>query len=197
MRSTWLVGALLAWCAAPCVAQENPSVSAAADLSTISLGDRITLTVQVEHELNETVVWPSTSDSLGSFEVVGYNELPPVANDGRQVSSMRLQLTTFELGELEIPAIEVAVVDSGGVDHIPLSTEPIAVVVESVGIDESGDIRTVKAPLEIPRNLLLLLPWLVLTSALAGLVYWLYRRYRARDKTPGELLVPATPPRPP
>jgi hypothetical protein len=196
MRPARLVALGLVFSMLPCVAQERALVRAKTDLAVFSLGDRITLTVEVEHGAGQTVNWPALSDTLGSFEVVGSSEGAPVVIEGRQTSTMRYALTTFELGELEIPAIEVAVVDSGNAESQLLGTEPIPVVVESVGIDEGGDIRTVKAPLEIPRNWLLLLPWVLLVGGLTGLGYWLYRRYRSRQRTSGDrpqYVVPARP----
>jgi len=168
-----------------------------ADLAVISLGDLVTVTVEVEHAPGGSVEWPALADTLGSFEVVGSSEVPPVVVEGRQISARLYALTTFELGELEIPPIEVTVADSGASEPELLSTDPIAVVVESVGIDESGDIRTVKSPLEIPRNWLLLIPWVLLVCAVVALGYWLYRRYRSREQTPGKRIMPAIPARPP
>lgn len=181
----------------PCVAQERASVEAHADVAVISLGDRVALTILVEHAASEVVFWPELADTLGSFEVLGSSDGPLAAIDGRQTSVRRYELTTFELGELEIPALEIAIADSGETEPRLLTTEPIPIVVESVGIDESGDIRTVKAPLEIPRNWLLFLPWVLLIAGGAALAYWVYRHYRARKKTHQQYVIPAAPPRPP
>ncbi len=197
MSRHWAVILLLAVILQPCVAQELASVEAHADVTVISLGDRVTLTILVQHATSETVSWPELADTLGSFEVRRSSDEPTVAIDGRQTSTRRYELTTFELGELEIPSVEIAIADSGDSEPRILSTEPIPVVVQSVGIDESGDIRTVKAPLEIPRNWLLLLPWVLLCCGGAVLSYWMYRRYRARKRVHQQYVIPAAPPRPP
>jgi hypothetical protein len=157
----------------------------------------VTLTVDVVHRPGQTVSWPALADTLGSFEVLETSEGSPVVVDGKQTSTRHYALTTFELGELEIPTIAVAVADSGESDPQILSTEPVGVIVESVGIDEGGDIRNVKSPLEIARNWLLLLPWVVLVVGLSALGYWLYRRYRSREKQPSDRLERAEPARPP
>ena len=198
MRLTCLAAvALLILVVLPTSAQEPASVRANADLAVISLGDRVTLVVEVEHRPDQTITWPILSDTLGSFEIVGVNEGASEVVEGRQTSTKRYALTTFELGDLEIPAIEVTVADSGAGEPQLLSTEPVGVIVESVGIDEGGDIRNVKAPLEIPRNWLLLLPWLLLIGGASAMVYWLYRRYQSRKKRPNERLERAEPVRPP
>jgi hypothetical protein len=187
----------LAFFALPCVAQDRAFVRGYIDLDVVALGDRLTLTVEVEHSPEQTVAWPALVDSLGSFEVLGVAEGEPVVADGRQISTHHYALTSFELGELEIPGLELAVADSGTSEPQLLSTEPIAVLVESVGLDEGGDIRTVKAPLELPRNWLLLIPWMLLICGLAALGYWLYRRYRARERVPELGTAPTVPVRPP
>jgi hypothetical protein len=163
----------------------------------MSLGDRVTVAVEVSHRVSDAVTWPALSDTLGSFEVVEIREDEPVVAEERLLSTRRFVFTTFELGETEIPPIEVTVEDTSSGEIQVLSTEPISLSVESVGIDESGDIRTVKQPLEIPRNWLLLLPWVILVVGLAALSYWLYWRYRSREKSPDERSSPALPPRPP
>lgn len=197
MRLACLASVALIFWVFPTSAQEPASVRANADLAVISLGDRVTLTVAVEHRPDQSITWPILPDTLGSFEIVGVNEDASEVVEGRQTSTKHYALTTFELGELEIPAIEVAVADSGVGEPKLLSTEPIGVVVESIGIDEGGDIRNVKAPLEIPRNWLLLLPWLLLIGGVFALAYWLYRRYQSRKKRPNERLERPEPVRPP
>jgi len=190
--AVWLLAVLH-----PCWGQHEPSLRATTDLDVISLGDRLTLAIEVEHSAGQTVVWPATTDTLGSFEVVSVAELQPIVEDGHQTSTRLYSLTTFELGELEIPAIEILVADSTDAEAALLTTEPLTVLVESVGIDEGGDIRNVKDPLEIPRNWLLLIPWALLVVAVASLSYWLYRRHRSRKQAPRQLMARSVPPRPP
>ncbi|MFC1639246.1 BatD family protein [Gemmatimonadota bacterium] len=197
MKRAGLAVLILALCSLPCVAQDRASAHADVDLDIVSLGDRLTLTVEVEHLTGQTVVWPALPDTLGSFEVLGAAAGETVVAEGHQTSTMHYALTTFELGELEIPGLDITVADSGAVEPQSLSTAPIRVLVESVGLDEGGDIRTVKAPLDMPRNWLLLIPWVLLVCGLIALGYWLYRRYRARDRTPDIRMAPTVPARPP
>jgi hypothetical protein len=150
----------------------------------------------VEHDPGQTVTW-ATPESLGAFEVLEVQTATPVTTNGRVRTSARYILTAFELGELEIPPIEVSVSGPADAEPVVVSSNPVTVTVESVGRDDTGDIRGIKPPLEIPRNWLLLAPWVLLALALGALGYWWYRRRRKRAQTVSDLPTPAVPRRPP
>jgi hypothetical protein len=139
--------------------------------------------------------WPDSLD-LGPFEVLQAVVLEPEQVGERVRSAVRLTLTAFELGELELPSFDLTVSGPDGASPTVLSTDAWTVTVASVGRDESGDIRDIKGPLEIPRNWLLLLPWLAGTAAFGAAGYWLYRRHRTKRK-PEAPRAPVIPPRPP
>lgn len=191
-----LVAALaLASTAAADFQGEMPSVRTEIDTAEITLGGRINLLVSVEHDAGTVVAWPDSLD-LGPFEVLQAVVLEPEQVGDRVRSAARLTLTAFELGELELPSFDLSVGGPDSASVAVLSTDAWTVTVVSVGRDESGDIRAIKGPLEIPRNLLLLLPWLAGLAAFVAAAYWLYRRHRSKRR-PAELRVPVVPPRPP
>ena len=195
MRSlpTAAVLLLAAVAGVPVSAQTGPpALSSTLEPAQIAVGDRVRLTIRVHHDATASVVWPEP-ESLGPFEVLERRVDEPRVEGSRAQSSAELVLTAFELGDLELPAVEIEVVDADG-DAVMLETDPAPVTVASVGLDEGGDIRVIKGPLDIPLNLLALLPWLVGMPLLAGIVFWLWRR--ARGRKPDSILAPAEPPRP-
>ena len=185
---------LLAWaCGLPAAAQlGTPAVSSTLEPVQVAVGDRVRLVIEVEHAAAAAVVWPEP-ESLGPFEVLERRVDEPRVEGDRAVSSAELVLTAFELGDLEVPPVELQVVGADG-DAMTLATESAPVTVASVGLDESGDIRAIKGPLDIPLNVLVLLPWLVGAALLAGIACWLWRRLRGRR--PDGIPAPAEPPRP-
>ena len=192
MKRLAAAGLLLA--AVPAAAQTaGPAVRVTVEPTRIAVGDRVRLVVEVEHGAGASVAWPG-SEGLEPFEVLERRVGEPRVEGGRTVSSAEYVLTAFELGDLELPAlaVEVAAAD-GGV--VALGTEPAAVTVTSVGVDEGGDIRAIKGPLDVPLNVLALWPWLAAILLLAGVAYWLWRR--PRRAAAGGVPVPAAPPRPP
>lgn len=174
------------------VAAQAPRIRASVDTTAVTVGGRLELLLTVEHDPGATVVWPDSLD-LSPFEVLEAVTLQPTQRDGRTFSSARLSLTAFELGELEIPSIEVQVV---GADSTvtSLATDPFGIGVETVGLDEGDDIRGIHGPLAIPFGLVALLPWLVLGAAVVALAYWMYRRGRGEAPAqPGRVVLPGLP----
>lgn len=173
---------------------EPPTVEATLDTARITVGGRVQLTVTVEHDAGTVVTWPDSLE-FGPFEVLDAAVLEPERLNGRVRSAARITLTAFELGDLEVPSFDVRVAGPDSASSTTLSTRALPVTVASVGRDETGEIRGIKGPLAIPRNWLLLWPWVLGLSILAA-VFWLYRRYRARWQ-PAPAQTPRTPPRPP
>jgi hypothetical protein len=174
---------------------EAPIVRTALDTAEITVGGRINLLVTVEHDAGTMVGWPDSLD-LGPFEVLQAVVLEPELVGERVRSAARLTLTAFELGELELRSFDLTVGGPDSASAAVLSTDAWKVTVASVGRDESGDIRGIKGPLEIPRNWLLLLPWLAGLAALVAAGYWLLRRHKSRGRLE-ERRGPVIPPRPP
>ncbi|MDE2980148.1 MAG: hypothetical protein OXU74_03040 [Gemmatimonadota bacterium] len=175
-------------------ATQSPRIAMEVDTTAIHVGDRVSVRLSVDHPDGWAVVWPD-SVNVSPFEVLDYVVAGPEAlpGDGGTRAAATLTVTSFELGELEIPPIEVAVADPGGAVQV-LSTDPFRIGVESVGLDESGDIREIKGPLSIARNWWTLAPWLLLVAAVgAGAVYM---RRRARSRPVAEFEEPKVPPRP-
>ena len=158
---------------------QEPRVTTRVDTTELTVGDRITYSLTVEHPTGSEVVWPD-SLSLAPFEILDARVLPPAAQTESEVTSLRLTLTVFELGDLELPSIPLEVVSADG-SVSTLLTNPYGIRVNSVGLDEGDDIRDVKGPRGIPldfgRILLILLATLLIPLA----AYWVYRRLDRRE----------------
>ena len=188
-----LAFAALLFAAAPAGAQTAaPEVRVTVEPTRIAVGDRVRLVIEVEHDAGASVAWPE-AEGLEPFEVLQRRVAEPRVEGGRAVSSAEFVLTAFELGDLALPALAVEVVAAdGGV--AALATEPASVTVSSVGVDEGGDIRAIRGPLDVPLNVLALWPWLAAMLLAAGVAFWLWRRPR-RAAASGAA-APAAPPRP-
>ena len=189
-----LVFVLAASITGPASAQElpaPPSLRVSVDTTEITVGERLRLTVTVEHAADAVVQWPD-SLNLAPFEVLGAVVSPVTVADGRAASTAVLTLTAFELGELELPSFVVSVASPGGTTE--LITDPFGIAVVSVGLDEGADIRDIRGPLSIPRSWLVIALWVLALGVAGGAGYWLARRARQRksDDDPAS----EAPPRP-
>jgi hypothetical protein len=178
IRRRGLVPVLVAAALAPTNAGAQATASVAVDSTRMTVGDRVTMTVRVEHPPGATVVWPD-SLALAPFEVLETVSFTRPTEDEPTRTTAAFTLTAFELGMLEIPSFEVVVRGTDGTEET-VATSPFAVEVVSVGVDESGDIRDIRGPLDIPLSpyrlaLLVLLPLL-----LAAMLFVVARRLRAR-----------------
>lgn len=166
------------------------------DTTLIHVGDPVTVRLSVGHPEGWVVEWPDSFD-VAPFEVLHAGSAPPVAaadGDGLR-STATLVVTSFELGELELPAIAVPVTAPDGTART-LVTDPFRIGVESVGLDESGDLRDIKGPLSLARSWWVVLLWAALAAVLfGGVAYYVYRRRRTEEPQ-SRPAVPRAPPRP-
>ena len=158
------------------LAAQDPRISNDVDTTLVTVGDRVRMTVTVEHAVGARVVWPDSLD-LTPFELVGAQVVPPTTEGGRARSSAILTMAAFELGELEIPSFGVQVLGPGEAAQT-LSTDRFGIEVVSVGADESGDIRDIRGPLWMPVGVLTVSLWLLLVLAVLAAAYGVYRRSR-------------------
>ena len=163
------------------------------DTTAIYVGDPVSVRLVVDHPEDWTVRW-TDSIEVAPFEVLHFEVGEPATADGATRSAAQLVVTSFELGELELPPIEVVATGPDGAVET-LATDPFRIGVESVGLDESGDIREIKGPLSIARSWWGPILWLLLgLAAVAGGTYvWRRRKNRPVAASPGP---PPPPPRP-
>ncbi|MBN2105555.1 hypothetical protein JW835_16070 [bacterium] len=172
------------------------SVSSQVDKARIRIGDLIHYSVTVIYNDSVQVEMPGFAANLSGFEIRDYELKEPQEKDGQLVTEASYTISTFLTGEFEIPPLFIQYTMGSDTTRHALMTESIKITVESMKASEAGDIRDVKAPLEIPRNWWYLLRWgilgiLLISALFTGII--LYRRYKA-----GKSFLPVreVPPRP-
>ncbi len=156
------------------------TMRAEVDKTTATIGDPITLTITLETEPGSGALLPDFGDdALGEWTVLAAPPATESVLEGVTRKSRTLVLTSFDLGEHEIPSLTAIGADT--------KTNAIPVTFVSVGLDEDGELRNVKAPAAAPRNWpRVLIPWgivLILALLAAWILYRIKTRPVALDPT--------------
>jgi hypothetical protein len=171
-------------------------VNAAVDTSRITIGDRITYTLSIDHVDTMRVEKPGEGVHLGQFEIKDYKIYDPVKQEGRILEKFEYVISVFDTGTFVIPPFPVAYfpTDSLG-DYKLIEASSITINVESVIQDEERQLRDVKPPIDIPYDYILLISVIASIILIGILVYVAYRFYLKRKET-GYFIKAPEPPRP-
>ncbi len=171
-------------------AQQEPAVSAKADRSRITVGDVIRYTVTLSAGDGVQVDLPQETDEIGDFEVRSYQATGPVTEDGKSVWTFEYSLSIFSTGEFKIPPFSLTYQSGDEAQKSEVSSEAIALVIESVKPDDAEDILDIKAPVAIPRSWWSLWPWFVIAAGLIALGALGFLWYRRRDRSEEAVAAP-------
>lgn len=178
-------------------AQGKISLSASVDRATITIGDLITYTVTVIHDTDVRLFMPSLGENLGGFEIRDYMDHEQREENGKIIKQVDYIISTFDVGDFEIPPVEIEYMIPPDSTRKTLKTESIKIIVESVKPSEDGDIREIKPPWEIPYNWKPVIIGGVI--ALFAILFIVALIYVIRKRRRGESIIPKKmePPRPP
>ncbi len=133
-------------------AQASIAVESKVDRSTIFIGDRILYSVTVRRTADVLVEMPSLGANLGMFEIRDYEVKEPIKQGGVITEQTEYVISTFDIGDFEIPPLTIRYYTAADTTKRELRTEPIKITVQSLNPDQAGDIRDIKPPVEIPRD---------------------------------------------
>ena len=197
MKKINIIFFFLIWFGAGYPQQGNVSLESKVDKAKITIGDRITYSIIVTKDEDIAIELPEVGANLGAFEILDYNDPKPQEVDGKIIQTREYIISTFDVGEYEIPPVNIKFSTEADTSWQELTTEKIKIEVESLKPSEAGDIRDIKPPLELERDIktmIMLIVAGVLIILIAILIYYFIKRRRA-----GKSLIPKRekPPRPP
>ena len=138
----------------PATAQEEPAariVTANLSPSSATVGDRLTLTIDVAHPLETTATGPGFGDDFGGLEIVDIPQPSTAADGNEQRTTLEYVLASFRTGTVTVPPLEVTYRGSGGSGS--LTTPSRSVTIESVLPPDGDDtLRPLKPQLDIPTG---------------------------------------------
>ena len=178
-------------------AQGKITLSSSVDKATITIGDLITYTVTVSRDEDVEVRLPALGENLGGFEIRDYQVYDPQKKAGRILDKVDYIISTFDVGEFEIPPVAIGYFIPPDSTEIVLKTESIKITVESVKPSEEGDIQDIKFPWEIPFNWKPVIIWgmigFVVILLIVILVIHLRKRKRGESILPRKIEIPRPP----
>ncbi len=187
----WLAAVLAAIAPGVAAAQDGPHssirISFTADRAALTVGDIVTLTLEVIHPADHVVVVPRLAPEWGSFEVVSQTPAQTDSNaDGTEKTSQRMEVTIFAPGTFETPDLSISVrgPDGGTEAVFPV---PVRLTVDSVLSGPDETLKDIRPPADLAPP-----PWrqpAVLAAAALAVVAVLVsgsvlvqRRLRGRDE---------------
>lgn len=182
-RAILFIAACLSWTA---VRADAPRVEARFDRDSIMIGDRVTLTVEVDKDVMQVVGFPGFDDNMigGVLEVLEDCPADTLRTEGRaERISKRYVLTSFEEGDYRLGGFPVLYLDKNLTDTL-YSPDSLGLFVGTYPIDTASrtvyDIKpTAPAPLlvgEVRGYILWGLAALCVLAAVAWLIVSAVRR---------------------
>jgi hypothetical protein len=173
-----------------------------AEEKPLTVGDQITLRLEVKHPSTSKVELPRLEDEWGNFEVIGQTEAETTSQgDGTSVTGKNFTVSLFEPGQYETPRLLVTHHKEDGTIE-ELAAPVISLRIESILVEGDSELRDLKpqAILPIPP----LWPWLLagfmafslLLGGAVGTGLWLYHRRKRKEQfldLPGPVIDPRPP----
>ena len=153
--------------------------------ATPTIGDPISVRLTIESDEEQRPVLKELGPELGPFTVLDEQWSEQALDEGRRIWVWSATIAAYEIGEQEFPGLTLAAAGGGAPAW---ETEPFTIDVVSVLDDTETatgevEIADLKGPAAVAPNLAPV--WLAgfalaLLLAVAGLAWWLNRRYAAR-----------------
>ncbi len=134
------------------IAEGRVTIEARVDKNKIKIGDLIRYSIIIRHDSDVTVELPELGANLGQFEIRDYDDAAPEKRGNEILLRREYVISTFDIGEYEIPPVSIRYQLRGDTTWKELATEQIKITVESLKPSEAGDIRDIKPPMVMERD---------------------------------------------
>ncbi|OPX35908.1 hypothetical protein B1H10_00150 [candidate division KSB1 bacterium 4484_188] len=177
-------------------AQSLIRVGASVDKSVITIGDRITYSLTIEHDKSIKIEQPGPGANLGQFEIKDYKIYDPVEKGNIVTQQFDYVISVFDTGKFVIPPFPVAFAPADtSTKYQVIMSEPIEITVNSVLTAEDAEIHDIKPPISIPFNyrrlILLVVAGLLIAAAVLLFLYILRQRKKGKPLFRKEVIRPA------
>ena len=163
--------------------------SLTADVTELTVGDVVTLSLVIAHPADHVVVVPRLEREWGPFEVRDQTSVQSIStDDGIRTIAKQFRVTLFDTGYFETPALSITIRrPDGSVEEI--EPVPLILTVRSVLVGPEDQLRDLRQPADLSTSLwdrpaILIIIGLVLLGLFGSVGYHLFGRSRT-PKTSG------------
>jgi hypothetical protein len=162
-------------------------VSAQIDPFVSTVGDRLTLTIVIDHDPGTTIEGPDDAADYGDANLIeiAEPETQAIANSDRERTTLRYTLAVFETGQGQLPRLEINWRTE--TERDTMRTLEVPYTVDSVVAPTDNTLRPLKAQLELPQPApppYVPATFVVMMAGLTVFGYWLIRRTIAVQPPP-------------
>lgn len=151
------------------------------DSTSYLVGDPVSLKIDARYPADYRMVFPSRFDSLAPLEYLTTDTLSLDESGDVKEGKFAFVVAGYDSGLFTIPRMPFLFVKGNSTQTF--LSDSFQVLISTVAVDTSKEIRDIKAPEKIPFDYSFLL-WLIpLILLLAALGYWLYKKFSKREKT--------------
>ncbi|HTX19842.1 MAG TPA: hypothetical protein VMG34_14400 [Bacteroidota bacterium] len=193
LRKVLAAGVFFFLASRPAAFGQDALVTTSVDSAHITVGDWLRLVIQVKHPPSVDIVWGQVRDTVGAFEVVKLDTLPPDNDGGLVTEGRKFTLSAYDSGTFSIPPMLIGYKEKGDTALKFVQSDSRSVVVATVPVDTSKAIKDIKPPLGIPLTWKEIAGYGAILIVIAGLAYLAYWYYRRRKLKAGEIPEEAPP----
>ncbi len=179
----WWLAATFLWVFAVEGQEPGAQLKISVDATTITVGDVLTVKLEVKHPESQKLAFPAFGPALGEWSVLGSSRLPvKTLQGGIAEEVLELQLSIYKTGDVVVPAFELELVKTNG-EKGKLASEPVQIKVQSVLTGNADTLKDVKPQAEIAADYKPLFFFLAALGSAAYLLYRLVQYLKRRKET--------------
>jgi len=164
------------------VSSQDNLANAKLDSNNILIGDQVNLRFWFSSKQNKTVLFPGYCDTcIEGIEIIRRSTIDTVVDENGYKLTQQFTITAFDSGQYIVPPIVFYDQDS----ILLAETEPLLLNVNTIAVDTTLSIKDIKEPLSAPITLGEIIPYLIITLLVIGVIIgiiYLLRRINMRKK---------------
>ncbi len=169
------------------------SVQATTDTNQIRIGEQFHVNLTANVTTGSKINFPFLTDTFNNFEIVNRGKIDTLSPKDSTALTLRQQLTltSFDSGYFVIPPFYFTQ-NTGNLSD-SMATEPMLMTVVTVPVDTTKEIKALKNIINVPFPWQDYLIYGLLAIALGILIFYIYKRFKRKEKP---VFIPKIPERP-